>query len=229
MKPSQSKTFSRLIVIAGALALAACGTSKSNENTGASNNNTNVSIGTQKAVASCHKSADSNISMNISAVVDSSGYADPNTLKVKFNFLSTAATASGNYIQFFKWRVTGTQAYLDPAPVTFSKFALSSPAAQGSTAQLITANTVTKTDGYLLNINDPNGSFQVLKAVVYSSTGTVVAQMNILIPQFYALYSDYLYNSDGTSRASLLTDLHPLKSLNYNATESVTYFQSLCF
>lgn len=228
MKQSQIKTISNLVLITLALALTACGTSKSNENKGASNTTT-TTLGTQKVVASCHKSADSNISMTINAVTDSSGYADPNTLKIKFNFLSTAVTASGNYIQFFKWKVTGTQAYLDPAPVTFSKFALSSPSVLGSTEQLITANTVTKSNGYLLNINDPNGSFQVLKAVVYSSTGTVVAQMNILIPQFYAQYSDYLYNSDGSARATLLTDLHPLKSLNYSAADSASYFQSFCF
>lgn len=229
MKQSQFKTISSLALIALALVLSSCGTSKSNETTGTSNTTTTTSIGTQKLVASCHKTADSNISMNINAVTDSSGYADPNTLKVKFNFLSTAVTASGNYIQFFKWKVTGTQAYLDPTPVTFSKFALSSPSVLGNTEQLITANTVTKSNGYLLNINDPQGTFQVLKAVVYSSAGKIIAQMNILIPQFYAQYSDYLYNSDGSTRATLLTDLHPLKGLNYSAADSTSYFQSFCF
>ena len=217
--------------ILGLAFLASCSNSKSNETNFLSNTNGNM-IYSQKQLASCNKTAGSDISINLSAVLDQVGNANPNYLKLKFNFLSTNATASGNVIRFFKWKVTGVQAYLDPTPLVANSYSLSSPQTLNPAQQNIDVSEVSTSNGYYINLNDADGSFQVLKVVIYNSSGQIVAQMNSLIPQFYGNYNDYVYNTDGTARASVLTDLHPMKAYagqNLNSTQIASYYQAFCF
>jgi len=211
--------------------LSSCNNSKSNETNYLSNNGVN-NIYAQKQLASCNKSAGTDISVSLAAVTDQVGNANPNWLKMKFNFLSANATASGNVIRIFKWKVTGVQAYLDPTPLAMNSYALSNPQALNPAQQSITASEVTTSNGYYIALNDSDASFQVLKVVVYNSAGQIVSQINSLIPQFNANYSDYVYNADGTARATVLTDLHPLKAYsgqNLNSTQVASYYQAFCF
>jgi hypothetical protein len=213
------------------IALSSCGNSKSAElnTTNSSSNNT---ISSQKPLANCNKSATADMSMNTSTVNDSAGQIDPNWTKVKFNFLSTKSTAAGNVVRFFKWKVSGAQSSLDPSALSTMFYNLENGQPTTNAANSVPVEEIATTRGIYVQLNDSAGQYQVLKAVVYDSAGKIVAQMNTLIPQFSSSYSDYRLNSDGSARAQVLLDLHPLKATDatsWTASSYSTYFQNFCF
>ncbi len=222
------QTLSLITVMA--LFLAACGNSKSNPNT--TNSSSRYDISSQKILANCNKSKDSNFSMNSSIVVDQNGQTSSDWIKVKFNFLSAAETASGNTIKFFKWRVVGTKSQIDQTPLQFAAFDLSTGQTVGANVTNVSVSDVNSQSGFYIQLNDPNIQFQVLKVVVYSSDGKIVGQFNHLIPGFYASPIDYKYNSDGTARAQNLQELHSLYATDVSAWTSTQLQQSFnqyCF
>jgi len=229
---TQQKLTQQLILgVLSVIALSSCGTSKSNQ-VNTTNNSSNNIVSTLKPLANCNKSVSTDISMNISTVNNSSGQIDPNWTKVKFNFLSTKATAAGNVVRFFKWKVTGAQSILDPSPLSTLFYNLENGQPTTEATISVPIVEIATTRGIYVQLNDTIGQYQVLKAVVYDSAGAIVAQMNTLIPQFNSNYSDYLLNSDGSARAQVLLDLHPLKATDtasWTQTQYSTYFQNLCF
>lgn len=210
-----------------------CSNSKSNETKQFSNNTPPPSvINSQKPLTNCNKTVNADISMNGNALTDNAGQANPQWMKVKFNFLSTKVTAAGNVIRFFKWKVTNQQAYLDQTPLSSYAYELATGQAATSASVNLAVSDITPSRGFFIQMNDPDASFQVLKAVVYDSNGQIVAQLNSLIPQFYANFADYQYNSDGTARAQLLTDMHPMKAVSstgWTAAQYSSYYQQYCF
>ena len=231
---NQNETLLKLTLVAAICTLFfSCSNSKSNETKLNSNNTPPPSvINSQKPLTNCNKTVTADISMNLNALTDSAGQANPQWMKVKFNFLSTKVTAAGNVIRFFKWKVTNQQAYLDQTPLSQYAYetATGQPVTNASTD--LAVNDITASRGFFVQMNDPDSSFQVLKAVVYDSNGQIVAQLNSLIPQFYANFADYQYNSDGTARAQLLTDMHPMKSVSstgWTASQYASYYQQYCF
>jgi len=228
------KLATTLILTATALlTLSSCGTSKSSQSAATTTvqASTVTNAGT-KVVTSCQKSSGTDMSVNISAVKNSSGTINNSLVKIKFNRLSAAATASGNVIRFFKWKVASNQAYMDQTPATVTRYVLSSGTVDQSAATSITASTVTTSQGYYIDLNDAAGEYQVLKAVVYNSTGSIVGQQNILIPQFLGVAADYAYNADGSARAQILRDLHPLATADITGWTSTTYsnyYAATCF
>lgn len=222
-----------LILAASIVTLTSCGSKKSSQATTTTIvQSSTVENAGNKIVTSCQKAVGSDMSVNITAVKNSNGTINNSLVKIKFNRLSTAATAAGNTIRFFKWRVTGSSASLDQTPLDVTRYVLSSGNVDDSTRDGITASTVTTSKGYYINLDDADGIYQVLKAVVYSSSGSVVAQQNILIPQFLGVPADYAYNADGSARAQILRDLHPLATTDvsaWTATDFVKYYQATCF
>lgn len=222
-----------LILAASIVTLTSCGSKKSSQAT----SNTIVQSSTvtnagSKIVTSCQKAVGTDMSVNITATKTSSGAINNSLVKIKFNRLSSTATAGGNVIKFFKWRVIGSSASLDSTALNVSRYSLSSGNVDDSTKTYITASTVTTSQGYYIDLNDADGVYQVLKAVVYNSSGAVVAQQNILIPQFLGVPADYAYNSDGSARAQILRDLHPLATTDvtgWTSTNFVSYYQATCF
>jgi hypothetical protein len=211
--------------------LTGCGNTKSNPTTTTATNPFNISG--QKAMANCNKTKDSNFSINTASVIDQNGQTNSDWIKIKFNFLSTAVTASGNTIRFFKWRVIGTESQLDNTPLAYASFDLSSGQTVGSTVNVSNAADITPSNGFYIQLNDPNMAYQVLKVVIYNSSGQIVAQMNSLIPGFYASPYDYQYNPDGTARSSFLLQLHNLYGAadvaNWNTVQLQQAFDQYCF
>lgn len=227
------KLTTTLIIATALLTLSSCGTSKSSlaAATTTVQASTVTNAGT-KVVTSCQKAIGTDMSVNISAVKTSSGSINNSLVKIKFNRLSATATASGNTIRFFKWKVSGSQAYLDQTALTSTRYVLSSGEVDASAATSIAASSITTSQGYYVDLNDEAGVYQVLKAVVYSSTGSIVAQQNILIPQFLGVAADYAYNSDGSARAQILRDLHPLATTDvtgWTSANYASYYQATCF
>jgi hypothetical protein len=224
------KVLSAVVMIA---LLTSCGTTKSDEvNKKTSASIDPVYVNYQKPLTSCNKTTNSDMSLNINAVTSSSGSINPDWVKIKFNFLSSTATQSGNVIKFFKWKVIGGQSSLDQTPLSVMFYDLSTGQLTSNASTYLSATDVTTTRGAYIQLNDTAGTYQVLKVVVYNSAGQVVAQMNSLIPQFNSNLSDYSTNSDGTARAQILIDIHPLSSVattGWTQTDYANYFQNFCF
>lgn len=217
-----------LTMIASVAFLTSCGVTKTND----TNSTYNYSSSATKVLASCNKAADSNISVSLATMTSSYGTVDYNWTKLKFNFLSSAATASGNTVRFFKWRIVNGQTILDQTALASYSYNLSTGATTGQATNSIATTSISSNQGFYVNLNDSQGSFQALKVVVYSSSGTLVAQKDVLIPQFYARAGDYAYNTDGSVRSTALTSLHPLASTNHSNwsdSQITSYYQQLCF
>jgi len=227
------KILKTAFVIATSALFFSCNNSKSNE----AKLNSNIVptpsiINSQKPLTNCNKTVNADISMNVNALTDSTGQANPQWMKVKFNFLSTKATAAGNVVRFFKWKIVNQQAYLDQTPLASYAYEMATGQAATSSSVNLAISDITPSRGFFIQMNDPDATFQVLKAVIYDSNGQIVAQLNSLIPQFYASFTDYQYNSDGTARAQLLTDMHPMKttdSTGWTAAQFSSYYQQYCF
>lgn len=219
------------IAVLAATVLSSCGASKSTQNEfNMYDQASNTIVTVSSAKASCTEASNADLNAQISAV-SQNGQIDPNWIKIKFNYLSSQVTASGNVVRFFKWKVTNNQTYLDPAQLAITPYNLNSGSTQ-TTVQEIAAQAITTSNGYFINLNDAQAQFQVLKMVVYSSTGSIVAQTNILIPQFAASPARYAFNVDGSARSQLLQNLHPLKNSDasaWNDSQLNQYFQKSCF
>lgn len=225
-----NSTYLKLALIAFTTALmTACGTSKSNPTVSTA---TAYDFGTTKLVADCNKTKDSNFSINTASVTDTNGQPSTEWIKLKFNFLSSTVTASGNTVKFFKWRVVAGSAQMDNTALNFAKYDMSSGQTVGATVSSMNALELSSSQGLYIQLNDPNLQFQVLKAVVYNSAGTIVAQINTLIPGFYASPKDYQYNSDGTARSVTLQQMHALYGQDVSAWSQAQIsqqFSQYCF
>jgi len=221
------QAFKITMALMSLLVLTSCGTSKSGT-TSASATST-----TQKVLASCAQNSNSLISLNISAAAYANGSINPNYIKLKFNSISSTVKQSGYRLLLYKWKVSNNQIVYDNTPLDISVYDLSTKAVTtyAETEKLTTS--LSTSVGYLINLNDSSNSYQVLKLVVVNSSGTeVVTQLNMLIPQFAAVPSQYSYNTDGSIRAQNLQDLHPLKSIDTSAWSSTNfqqYFANYCF
>lgn len=225
-----TKTIQFLTAAAVILVLSSCGNSKSNQVS--PNSNLNFSSSNNKVLASCNKSADASASISLAAVMNQAGQPDTNWVKLKFNFLSSQMTASGNTVRFFKWKIMNGQTYPDQTALTSYSFSLSTGQSSPNAMNVVPVSSINGSNGFYINLNDTQGTYQVLKVVVYSSTGQLVGQKDLLIPQFAARTSDYQYNSDGSVRSNILTALHPLAQSNaaqWSDAQLNSYFQAFCF
>lgn len=213
------------VILTSILFLSSCGTSKNGAKSTSTNNFASESQ--TGVLASCNKKVTSDLSFNTTIVQDQIGQADPNWIKLKINMLSAKVTASGNIIKFFKWKVVNGQAILDQNPLALYVYDLSTGYASAQASSFIVASQVTATKGYFVGLNDPQSTFQVIKMVVYSNSGSVVAHEDSLIPQFTA--QPALYQ---TNKGSILSSLHPLINTNtssWSDAQYKSYFQNFCF
>ena len=211
--------------------LSACGNSKSN-NSPADQSSNRIDINSQKALANCNKAKDINFSYNTSIVTDQAGQIKPEFIKLKFNFLSADITKTGVVLKFFKWRVTGSLAVLDPTPLSIAAYDFSTGQTVGNLTSSLAADQVTGQYGYYVQLNDPNALAQVIKVVAYSSDNMVIGNLNSLIPVFNANPDDYKLNSDGSARADILQQLHLLYGTSTSGMTTTQFQQSFdqyCF
>jgi hypothetical protein len=220
MKESTQILVRTIIYISTTALFTACGTSKSDVS-GSTEQSSRVEVESSKPLASCNRTDTNSFSLNVASVKGSDGKADLNWIKLKFNFLSSEVTQTGYYIRFFKWRVINNSTQLDQFPLEFNSYSLQNGVTNSYAMNGVFTNQINKQNGYYLNLKDDEANpYQVLKVVIYKNDGTIAAQGNILIPQFLANPSDYRLNSNGSPRAQLLQDMHPLKSKNLTGWNS---------
>lgn len=188
----------------------------------------------QKTLTSCNHGSNASFDMSTSAVtfpqaVTNYGQVDNSSLKLKLNFAATNIATSGITIKFFKWQVANSQAYLDPSPLSFSQYDLSTQQTTDSWAYSVAGQSLSVNKGFYIQLNDYSGSYQVIRIVAYDSSGNVVAQLDQLIPQFYASPVDYQYNSNGTARSLTLQQLHPFYGTGKSAKDVLIALNQYCF
>ncbi len=230
MKPFTSVSFHHVLGLLLIGLLTACSNSKTTPTV--NNLSSAVLLTSDKLLAQCGRSSDANFTFKTAIAHDANGQLTPDVIKFRMTTLSTAVTASGNTIRFFKWRVNGAATELDSTPLQFITYDYSTSQSTSSAIDTIATTQINANMGIAIQLNDPIGVFQVIKAVVYGSDGkTMIAQINTLIPAFYAKPSDYQYNGDGTVRAGILQQLHPLANVsvgNWSDDQYIQTFNSLC-
>lgn len=222
------KSTLKFVILFNALyLLSSCGTSKSGTTSSVS------SMSSQKVLASCSQSANSLLSLKLSAAAYANGSINPGYVKIKFNSISSTVQQSGYRLILYKWKVSNNQVVYDNSPLGISVYDLSTKAVTAYAESEKQTSSLSTSVGYLVDLNDTSNSYQVLKLVVVNSTGTeVITQLNMLIPQFAAVPSQYSYNTDGSVRAQNLQDLHPLKNIDtstWSSTNFQQYFANYCF
>lgn len=182
----------------------------------------------QKLLTNCNQASNSSFMASTAAVVNYN-IVDTNSLKLKINFAAANIAKSGVTIKFFKWQVINNQANLDQTPLSFLQYDLTTQQPTTSWMTAIAGEALSVNKGFYIQLNDYSGSFQVIKIVAYDSSGQVLAQLNQLIPQFYASPTDYLLNADGSPRSATLQQLHPFYGTNKSATEAQAVLNQYCF
>lgn len=188
----------------------------------------------QQALANCNNFSSADLNFNLATVIESTtGQVNMDWIKLKFNFLSADLTQSKFIIKFFKWRIINNSAQLDPKPLAFTTFSLSTANSNSETLYGLYTNQINKLIGFNVRLNDDTQSpYQVLKIVVYKSDGSIANQSDVLIPQFLANPNDYKFNLDGSPRAANLQKLHPLNLIdvaNWTQTQFIQNFDKYCF
>ena len=218
------------LLLTAAILMTACGNSKS-KTSPSDQSSSGLNLST-KPLAQCNKTADSNLSFNTSIVSDQNGKISTEWIKFKFNFINSEITKSGNVLKFFKWRISNGQTILSEIPLQISAYDFTSGQTVSEPYSALPADQVNGAQGFYINLEDPNSLFQVIKVVAYNSEGKVIANVNSLIPSFYANPADYQLNADGTARAALLQNLHPLKNVSvtgWTADQFTQSFSQYCF
>lgn len=192
-----------------------------------------LNITSQSAMASCNRLDNSNFSFDVAAVTDSSGQVNANWLKVKFRYLSADVTQQGYTLRFFKWRMNGSSPQLDSNPLGVASYNLSTGQTLTNSSTGLFANQVTSQKGYYVQLNDDSQyPYQALKLVAYKSDGTVLAQADVLIPEFAANPNDYKLTPDGNPRPSNLQQMHPLNGRDvsqWTQAQFLQHFDQYCF
>ncbi len=210
----QTQLIIKITLVLSLALLTACGTTKSSDDESAvTEQASRVEVTGNKPLASCNRSMNSNLDFSAATVLDNTGKVSNQNIKLKFNFLSTALTTTGYSIRFFKWRVLNNQSQLDATPLVFNTFNLNTKQNTSGSVSVVFANQTNTQTGFYINLNDDlQNPYQVIKAVVYKTDGTIAAQTSLLIPQFLANPADYSLNADGSARPDVLKKLHPLYS-----------------
>ena len=226
-----------LIKVTALIALAlltSCGTSKSTATSSGTDLSSRVEVDSSKPLASCNLLSKSGfLTMNIANVIGSDGKADQQWVKIKFPNIDSSLNQPAYFVQLYKWRVINNSTQLDSTPLQETAYSLASGQSTSVPDTGMYVKDMTSQTGFMVNLRDDvNNPYQVIKVVAYKSDGTVIDQVNVLIPQFLANPKDYKLNPDGTPRADLLQQLHPLHNTDvtsWSSSQIQSNFDQYCF
>lgn len=194
----------------------------------------------EKPIAKCNKAGTATLSYKVAAQVSGASF-DPNWANLFLSNLPTGFEAGTSYIQFFKGQAasdttigyTATSvpfaifdrtagAYLNNSGTyTSLKWAEVQNLIPGATPASFMARVI-----FVLSLQDPTGSMQVLTAASYNTANnTSIEAIPSLLPTFYANPADYATKPNGIARETVLKNLHPLKGQSGDFT---TLAANLC-
>ena len=232
-----------LLLITTAM-LSACGASKGTADNYDSSSRlltadvTNIDT-SNRPLAYCNQSTGSQISFNTSTFQDGE-IIDPNKINLKITKIPAYFSQNLNYIEFHKYMVNSagskmwgeSRLSMNIYAISTGKLLVSGKSMLywrdlASAAQAVGASTPDqffKKVRLVIQLVDPNGDYDAISAIYYSSTDdSVVSQLDGLIPAFDADPARYAYERDGSTRHSTLQALHPFKSYVGQGWTAQTY------
>ena len=212
--------------------LASCSNTKSEPNLTTAGSNA-ILLNGNKTLSYCNRTSNTNVTFNTGVYQNpDNGQYDYDIVKMKISSISTTLAASGNTVSFYKWRVNGTTTQLDETALKFMTYNYNDKRPTSGEMQALATSQINTTRGLYIKLNDDNFAYQIIKMVIYDSTGKVLTHVNSLIPGYYASPVDYKLNADGTARAELIQQLHPLYGTDvtgWGATQFQTALNQYCF
>lgn len=197
----------------------------------------NTTSSTSSSLLYCNQKSQGGLTAKLMVYTDTANHLRPDYLKLKFTEMP-ASFESGDYIQFFRWQAnTSGQVYLDPVP-TQARFetldgqiltSFSPVIYWGQVADIASRSGMSSVSTFLqyvrlvIDIRDPQGSFDVLKVAMYKrADNSNTLNMDMLMPAFSASPSDYAVEG-GAPRASQLQALHPFAGMGDQAWTAAQY------
>ncbi len=202
-----------------------------------------------KALAVCNEGSNSSLALRLRASMNSAGTAyRMDQVFLKLTKIPSAFTDGTEYFNFWRWMASSSNStYIDPTSLNFYLYDTQTKQAVTGVRNALEWSDVSGTAStwgvdaagffqrviLVIDVRDANGEFDVLKTARYnSSTNAVVESIDTLLPLFYANPADYAYESNGTTRASVLTNLHPFKSMTsqgWSTNQFASAANSFCF
>ncbi|MBL7542477.1 MAG: hypothetical protein JNL11_01605 [Bdellovibrionaceae bacterium] len=235
-----------LVLIAAAM-LSACGASKgsadnydqsSRLNTTTITNNDTLS----RPLAYCNQSSNSQIGINTSTYQDGETIS-LTRINLKITKIPSYFAQGQNYIEFQKFMINAANSKMwgssrlyfkiysiaDGTPLLAGESVLYWPALQAA-AQKVGASTPAQFFNkvrIVIELEDPNGEYDVIVAKYFDQDDTLVSQLESLIPVFDADPTKYAIEKDASqndvARATALQNLHPFKSYVNQGWTAQTY------
>lgn len=237
-----------LLMASMTLLMTACANQNSTEDLSSREPVTEVvdSTNTTSAKAYCNQGSGSTFTAQVKAWIEGSKVTRYDFFKAKLTLAESFKT-NGNYVQMFRWKANSAgQTYLDSTPLQFRLITNAGVSASDymsamswqNVTQLASALKATTVAGLfqqvqlIVDARDPYAEFDVIKIVVYNSSNQPVDQKDILLPVFSADPVGYAKEADGSARANILRNLHPLKSMqgqSWTPAHYQTIVNGYCF
>lgn len=202
-----------------------------------------------KSVAICNEGSSSSTALKLKASTNSAGTAyRMDQVFMKLTTVPSGFTAGTDYFNFWRWMASSSNStYIDPTPLSFYLYDTQTNQAVTGVRNSLKWSDVSGTAStwgvdaagffqrviLVIDVRDANGEFDVIKTARYNLSSNALAEsIDTLLPLFYANPSDYAYESNGTTRASSLTALHPFKSMigqGWSTSQFVSASNSYCF
>lgn len=244
-----SANFLKITMLVGTSALlAACGSKQGSEADFSSRSPVKevVSTNTKVAWAYCNKASGKEFGAQNKAWIENNQVTRFDFIKAKLTLPETFLT-NGNYVQVYRWKANSAgQTYMDTTPLQFrlvsnsgstltdymNALSWSKVTQPASALNLKTAKDFFNQVQLVVDVRDPYAEFDAIKVVVYNSANQPVDQLDMLIPVFSADPAAYAKESDGSTRATVLKNIHPLKSMlgqSWTPEHYQTLVEGFCF
>jgi hypothetical protein len=221
-----------------ASALLSCGATKSGSGATsldfASRIDDTAVVSSDKPLAYCNRAENDKMTIDLNAYIDDLNKVHTDMTLLKLKKIDVSFVNNPYYIQFFRWKASSKgSTYLDEDPLEFRVYDASGSFSDvyrnyldwsylKSSIQHLgfsgtDLNALISKVVFLVNLNDPRGDYDAIKAVIYeedkSGNGSVISQQDMLIPVFYANPADYATDRDGTARPDVLKTIHPFANM----------------
>ncbi len=241
-------TIAQITLLSLAGMLTACaGSSGSSDLASRSTSSSTSSTTSNGTLTSCNQGKSASVQLNLMSYAVNGAYRN-DLMRAKITSIADAFKTTSNYIQMFRWQaLSNSLVYLDPTPVNIRLEKISDGTVltnyqsylRWSDISYVATNLGVSTPADLFNlvrltidIRDPNAEYDVLKVGYYNSSNTALESFDMLMPLFTVNPNDYSTQPDGTSRPSVLKNLHPFKSSasqGWPTSHYMSIAQGYCF
>lgn len=210
-----------------------------------------VSTDTQKPLATCNQGSNDDLTASLRQYEDQFGTPRNDYIRVRMNNINDAFSADDFYVAAFRWKANSSgNVHMDTTPLKIrveklnSQFftAVSNYAsnlnwasmnaiAENQKVSITNMNDFFEQFSLTVDLQDPLAEYDAIKLVVYQGT-TAVSELDMLLPTFYANPNDYKTDPQGGTRAQVLQDIHPFKSMlgqSWSANHYSTEAAKFCF